>query len=167
MNDNLSLSDAGLDALKHEEGYVGHVYLDQVGKPTIGYGHLIRSGEDFSDGLTVSEAGRILRQNVRSSEMAVRKAITYALAPHEFDALVSLCFNIGNGRFASSRCVLRLNALDVGGVSGDPHALDSYTGAMREWAEFRIGTKKNGERVTLPVLVARRAREIRRYLTGR
>ena len=33
--------------IKKNEGYRNQIYYDQVGKPTIGFGHLIKKGEKF------------------------------------------------------------------------------------------------------------------------
>jgi lysozyme len=44
--------------IEKHEGYSGTVYKDSAGNPTIGYGHLIKDGEDFSTGIT-KEKGRV------------------------------------------------------------------------------------------------------------
>jgi|AGFS01.1.fsa_nt_gi Phage lysozyme. len=38
-------------------------YKDSLGLPTIGYGHLIRQGENFSNGLTEAEAEALLQKD--------------------------------------------------------------------------------------------------------
>jgi GH24 family phage-related lysozyme (muramidase) len=45
-------------------------------------------------------------------EQAVEKAVTVDIGQHEFDACVSLCYNIGGGNFASSTLVKMINAGD-------------------------------------------------------
>lgn len=42
-------------------------YKDSLGLPTIGYGHLIRPGEDFSSGLTDAEADALLLKDARNA----------------------------------------------------------------------------------------------------
>lgn len=43
------------------------VYKDSLGLPTIGYGHLVRSGENFSAGLTEAEAEALLIKDARNA----------------------------------------------------------------------------------------------------
>lgn len=43
------------------------VYKDSLGLPTIGYGHLVRSGENFSNGLTEAEADALLVKDARNA----------------------------------------------------------------------------------------------------
>lgn len=43
------------------------IYKDSLGLPTIGYGHLVRSGENFSAGLTESEAEALLVKDARNA----------------------------------------------------------------------------------------------------
>lgn len=40
-----------------------HVYNDSLGKPTIGYGHLVLKGESFPNGLTEEEANILLAKD--------------------------------------------------------------------------------------------------------
>lgn len=42
-------------------------YKDSLGLPTIGYGHLVRSGENFSNGLTEAEADALLLKDARNA----------------------------------------------------------------------------------------------------
>jgi len=43
-----STNSAGINLVKSFEGFRSCVYNDAVGKPTIGYGHLIKAGERFT-----------------------------------------------------------------------------------------------------------------------
>lgn len=44
----------GLNLIKQFEGFEPEIYLDAAGLPTIGYGHLLRPGEDkmFANGIS-------------------------------------------------------------------------------------------------------------------
>ena len=42
------------------------MYKDSAGNPTIGYGHLIKDGEDFSKGITKEKAGELLAQDTKT-----------------------------------------------------------------------------------------------------
>ena len=136
----MKLSAAGLAALCHEEGFVGHVYQDQVGVPTIGYGHAIRPGESYWT-LTEPQARELLALDVRWSEDALTRLVRVPLTQPQWDALVSLVFNIGAEHFATSTLLKLLNVSD-------------YAGAADQFTVWRMGGGK-----VLPVLVARRARE--------
>lgn len=112
-----SISDNGIDLLKQLEGDVKingrHViYDDATGLPveqnqplppgaTIGYGHLIREGEDFSNGLNEEEATELFRQDLRATyeiiEQQISADVLSSMSQNQYDALVSLTFNIGPG----------------------------------------------------------------------
>jgi lysozyme len=142
---DLEISHEGLRAIAEEEGYRAEPYVCPAGRLTIGYGHVIRPGEALEH-LSPDEALELLRADARTAEDAIRRLVRVPLAQHEYDALVSLVLNIGGARFARSELLGALNAGD-------------RAGAVREWAEFRWGAGK-----ILPVLVARRGREIARFL---
>ena len=95
----------GLDIIKHHEGFSAKVYICPAGHPTIGYGHLILSHEDFGDGITKSQAEELLKQDVQIAERAVLRLITVPLTDGQFNALVSFTFNLGGG--ALQRSTLR------------------------------------------------------------
>ena len=77
-------------------------YDDPVGLPTIGWGHLIKPGEEFIGGITLRQAEALLRQDVASAERAVNFSVTVNLDQSQFDALVSLTYNIGTAAFGQS-----------------------------------------------------------------
>ena len=52
----MTLSARGLDFIKQYEALSLTPFLDQAGNETIGYGHKIRPGEDFSTGITPAQA---------------------------------------------------------------------------------------------------------------
>ncbi len=98
----------GLEMVKEYESFIGKVYDDAGGKPTIGYGHLIKPGEKF-DTITESEAEVILAADLGIAEDAVKSMVTVPLSQLQFDALVSLVFNVGAGNFANSTLLKCLN----------------------------------------------------------
>jgi lysozyme len=110
-------SPSGLAFLARQEGEVDHAYLDEAHLPTIGIGHLIRPGEHFpSNGITHEQALQLLAQDLAPAESAVN-AVGVALMQNQFDACVSLAFNIGAGGFASSTVCARLKAGDFAGAA--------------------------------------------------
>lgn len=141
MDMNMKVSNQGIEFLKRVEGCViindRHViYDDATGRPvpagaalpigaTIGYGHLIRRGEDFSRGITEAVAVALLRADVAIAAHAVDNYIHVPLVQHQYDALVSLAFNIGVVNFRESTLVKYIN---------DPKFYNSmYPNTERAW----------------------------------
>lgn len=114
------ISEAGISLIKAWEGLVDgdpstvmiDMYLDPIGKPTIGWGHLIKPGEDFSDGITIFGANNLLRKDVRGFERAVTKRVKRQITQQQFDALVSFTFNVGVTAFEKSTLLQWVNAND-------------------------------------------------------
>jgi lysozyme len=105
----MEMSDSGLQLIKNSEGFVGHVYLDVAGKPTVGYGHLIKAGEDFSGGVTEEQATEVLQKDLTWAENAVTAAVRVPLTQNQFDALVDFTFNLGAGAFRGSTLLKLVN----------------------------------------------------------
>lgn len=86
-------SKAGAAMIGSFEGFVGHVYRDAVGVPTIGYGH---TGPDvYRIGhLTQAQGLALLQKDLRRYEDPVN-ALGLKLNQHQFDALVSFTYNLG------------------------------------------------------------------------
>lgn len=66
------------------------MYKDSAGNPTIGYGHLIKDGEDFSKGITKEKAGELLAQDTKTAVDAVNSKVTTSLSQTKFDAVVEI-----------------------------------------------------------------------------
>lgn len=98
-------SDQGVDFILSYEEFVDHVYKDEAGLDTIGWGHLIRPGETFDVPMSRDAATALFKRDLGDTERAVRKFITVYQSQHQFDALVALTFNIGPG--ALQRSTLR------------------------------------------------------------
>lgn len=121
----MRMSSKGLSFLSNEEGLRTHPYNDSAGHATIGVGHLIHRGrvtaadqERFRN-FTRADAVRLLREDVSSRERAVNRLVGVPVNQNEFDALVSLVFNIGEGEkgFAGSTVRRKLNSGDRGGAA--------------------------------------------------
>jgi lysozyme len=85
-------------------------YKDQRGIPTIGYGHT--GGVLMGDRCTQERAEAWLAEDVGTAERAISRLVTAGLLQNQFDALVSLVYNIGEGNFAESTVLRKLNILD-------------------------------------------------------
>lgn len=104
----MHVSRTGVDAVKYFEGYRATPYRDIGGKMTIGYGHLIRQGEVLSN-LDGSEAEKLLMQDIGLAEAVIKRDVTVELSQRQFDALVSLVFNIGSTHFNESTMLKYIN----------------------------------------------------------
>ena len=105
-------SDAGIAFIKSFEAFRAMPYKDQAGLWTIGWGHLIHPDEDFTGGIPLTDADELFLSDLSGFEDEVNEAVEIDLAQQEFDALVSLAFNIGNGNFANSTLLKLLNTGD-------------------------------------------------------
>jgi lysozyme len=95
-----------LALLSGREGARLEAYQDQKGIWTIGVGHTAAAGEPHPvAGMTLTETSMLalFAVDIVQYETAVNAAILLrALADHQFDACVSLCYNIGAGGFKGS-----------------------------------------------------------------
>ena len=98
------INEAGIDLIKSWEGCVLKPYQDEAGYWTIGWGHLIVEGENFSE-ITSERADAILEVDLLQAESAVERLISVPLTDNQFAALVSFTFNLGPG--ALERSTLR------------------------------------------------------------
>lgn len=103
------MTDLALTLLRIFEGFRPRVYSDVAGYGTIGYGHLVLPGEDWSGGITVQEGERLLVSDF-SKHRTELKTLTSGieLVEHEEEALTSFVFNLGVTRFRGSTLLLLL-----------------------------------------------------------
>jgi len=97
--------------IKEFEGEFLTAYLDPIGLPTVGCGHLIVAGEPYKVGQTITqeESDKLLRADLRTACECVEHAVTKPLTDNQFGALVSLTFNIGRANFKKSSLLKFLN----------------------------------------------------------
>jgi GH24 family phage-related lysozyme (muramidase) len=98
----LRMSDSGLARIREREAFVAKPYDDGAGNLTVGYGHLIRQGENYSAGITEAEADTLFRQDVERVVNPALDKITIDLTQNQVDALGSFIFNVGTGGFLKS-----------------------------------------------------------------
>lgn len=105
------LSKNGLNLIASFEGCVLNAYRDPAGFLTIGYGHLIKSGDGFTDKskITQSQALQLFQSDLKQFEDCVNKSVNVPLTQNQFDSLVSLSFNIGCYAFRRSTLLKLLN----------------------------------------------------------
>lgn len=136
------ISPKGIALIKSFEGLELKAYPDPAtgGAPwTIGCGH---AGPEVRPGLVITEAqaDALLAADLGRFERAVNKACPRT-TQNQFDAMVALCFNIGERAFGASTLVKRHNDQD--------HAAAAK--CFNDWV-FAAGKRMNG-------LVRRRAAE--------
>ena len=104
----MKTSEQGLDLLIAREGSRNKAYLDSVGVWTIGIGH---TGPDVHAGLawTDEQVREAFAKDIQRFERAVSKAVQRELKQHQYDALVSFAFNIGEMGVANSWVVREIN----------------------------------------------------------
>ncbi len=124
-------------------------YICPAGKFTLGYGRVI-SGEQYRkykiEGITLeqAEANFIVDLKVKSDE--VKKLLKVAVTDYQFDAMVSLAYNVGIANFKSSTLLKKVNKKD-------------FLGASKEFGKWIYANKKR-----LQGLVNRREAERRMFV---
>jgi len=115
----MAIAESTLEFITKEEGKRNKMYKDSKGLPTIGVGHLIRPAEQHLLTATLSdeEVKDLLRSDLKWCSETVENAVKVPLNQNQFDALYSLCFNIGPTAFRNSTVVRRLNAGDYQGAA--------------------------------------------------
>jgi lysozyme len=94
------MSEAGLARIREHEAFMPRKYDDGAGNATIGYGHLVLDGEDFSRGITESEAIELFEKDVERVVNGSLDKIKIDLTQNQIDAIGSFIFNVGSGAFA-------------------------------------------------------------------
>jgi lysozyme len=118
-----ALSPAGAKFIAKFEGFRAKMYNDAAGHCTIGFGHLVHRGPingkeapEFVAGITRARALELLQADAAKAASAVKRGVKVPLTQHQFDALVSFAYNVGNGAFAESTLLKKLNAGDYKAV---------------------------------------------------
>jgi lysozyme len=149
-------SDKGLIAIARHEGLIPAPYLDVAGVWTFGIGHAETAGtppnpSQMPRGMpadidaAIRQSFALFRARIGLYEDAVNRAVTVPLRPHEYDALVSLCYNIGAGGFQRSSVVRHMK---------NGHR-ERAADAFLAWNKARV----DGELRAVPGLTARRKEE--------
>ena len=108
----MKTSDAGIALIRRFEGFSGKPYICPAGYVTVGYGHVVLKGEDFSGGVTVDQAVALLKKDITAAERSVARLIRAPLLQPHFDALVSFTYNLGGGALQRSSLRRKINRAD-------------------------------------------------------
>lgn len=114
------VSPQGVDLICGFEGLELKAYDDGVGVCTIGYGTTIYphgKAVQYGDTCTIEQAKNYMQYDLRRFEQAVTAAVNVPLNQNQFDALLSLSYNIGIGAFKNSTLLKLLNASDYHAAS--------------------------------------------------
>lgn len=149
----MQISERGICLIKQFEGCSLEAYPDPAagdGPWTIGYGWTQPvDGKPVTPGMKINKAKaeQLLRQGLVSYEQALNKVIKVPVTQAQFDAMLSLAWNIGTKAFSTSTLLKLLNQKD-------------YAGAAEQFLRWnRAGGK------VMPGLVRRRAAERRVFLS--
>jgi len=148
----LNVSDKGKKFIKEWEGFRSTAYNDSEGFCSIGYGHLIERAkcenillpEEFKNGITKSKADELFESRLSDYVRELKGAVNADLYQYEFDALISLLFNMGR----MSKAPKLISKLNRG----------NYEGAANEFLDITNGGVSG--------LVTRRQKEHSLFLTG-
>ncbi|MCR1838591.1 lysozyme [Pasteurella caecimuris] len=116
----MKTSERGINHIIRDEGERLTAYQDIVGIWTIGVGHTgFVDGKPVAKGMTISKekSREILKADLTRFENAINASVNVPLKQNQFDALVSLAFNIGEGSFRRSTLLRKLNVGDYNGAS--------------------------------------------------
>jgi lysozyme len=144
------MSEKGIDFLINEEGIVLHPYKDRVGVWTIGIGSTMWESGDrvkpTDKPISRERAISLFRTTLANYEKTVWSCTRDDISQNNFDALVSLCYNIGINGFRISTVVERVN-----NNPKDPEIRDAF-----------LMWKNAGGK---PILLGRRKREADLYFS--
>ncbi len=96
-----SVSDDLIDFIKNFEGYSSTPYKCAANFITVGWGHEVKKGENFTE-ISEDQATSLLHNDLLVAEQSVCRLITVSLEDYQYDALVSWTFNLGGARLQAS-----------------------------------------------------------------
>ena len=144
----MEISQSGIDFIKRHEGLRLCRYKDAADVWTIGYGHAGFAAKKY-ECIKERYAEKLLKRDLATAERAVNRLVDITLYQHEYDALVSFVYNVGESAFARSTLLKKLNQANDHGASKE----------FRKW--IHAGGKKNAG------LQKRRYEERKLFLRGR
>lgn len=145
---SLALSAALLVSIAMDEGYSPVAYRPVKGDvPTIGFG--TTEGVKDGDRITPERALVRLLNDADKFAQAVKRCAPVPMYQYEFDAYVSLTYNIGSGAFCNSTLVRKLKAYDYEGACKEILRWDKFQGqplkglTVRRQKEYALCTNSS------------------------
>jgi len=109
----MKLNEHGYKLITDFEGLILKPYLHQVKVPTIGYGSTYyldgRRVTMLDKSITQKEAYNMFKEIADRFAKAVSKGLKQPVTQNQFNALVSLAYNIGTGAFLGSTLLRKVN----------------------------------------------------------
>jgi lysozyme len=138
----LTVSSAGRQFIKQQEGFKQFPSQD-VNNQTIGYGHTVQAGENWSGGITRLAASNLLDNDLSPIEDAINNALQVNVNQNQFDAMASLAYNIGIGAFLNSTLLKLLNQGNYSGASQQFAQWVRSAGAVNPTLQARRTAEQN------------------------
>ena len=113
--------------IKSFEGYRGTAYQDQGGIWTCGWGHTAPDVGPTTT-CTLDQAEQWFMSDTASACGAVSRSVYVATTQNQFDAMVSLCYNIGAGNFSNSTLARDMNAHNYAAAAAEFPKWDRVAG---------------------------------------
>lgn len=107
----MKTSKAMIEKIGEFEGLSLIAYKCPAGVPTIGYGSTRFNGKPVVLGMKITKEQALeqLAKDVETFEKQVSSVVKVSLTQHQFDALVSFCYNVGIGNLKSSSLLRKVN----------------------------------------------------------
>ena len=116
----MKISPRGLELIKDFEGFSSNAYLCPAKIPTIGFGNTFyENGTKVKLGDQISKTDALkLLEVIANRDFAdkIFPSIKVKVTQSQFDAMVSLAYNIGAGAFSKSTLLKKVNAGDIAGA---------------------------------------------------
>lgn len=97
------------DFIKRWEGLRLQLYFCSAGFPTIGWGHKFEAHEPQPEEISQAEAQAYFDRDLAEHAQAVDDMVEVDIAQHEYDALVSFCWNLGPESLKRSTLLRKVN----------------------------------------------------------
>jgi GH24 family phage-related lysozyme (muramidase) len=137
----LTVDQAGVDFIEQEEGFSGTPYPD-AGGMDIGYGHVLKSGENWSS-ITRAQAQTLLSNDLVPIQNVIAQYVTVPLDQNQYDALADLIYNVGINAFENSTLLKMLNAGNYAGAANQFSAWVNSNGKVNSALQARRSQDQN------------------------
>lgn len=134
-------------AILLHEGFSEKAYTPVKGDvPTIGFG--TTTNVKIGDTITVQRALKTAYDDLNKFEQGIMSCVKVPVSQGEYDAFLSLSYNIGTSAFCKSTLVRKLNAFDYDGACKEILRWDKFQGKVlagltkRRKAEFDLCMSK-------------------------
>ncbi|AZL15535.1 lysozyme [Rickettsiales endosymbiont of Stachyamoeba lipophora] len=113
-----SITEHQINFIKQFEGFSSNPYKCPAGLDTIGYGHVIKPHEGFSE-INENQACELLEQDLLFARQAIIRHIHSPLNNHQFTAILSFTFNLGTAALQRSTLRQKINNYEHHLVKGE------------------------------------------------